>query len=83
MSSYDIYWDNASGSSDTTTFDFLDSKSHTENKIFTKSSNLNPGSVYQFYVIAVNTIGESPPSEIISIMAASLPQAPTTFTTVS
>ena len=46
------------------------------------SSDLTPGTVYQFNVVAVNLVGDSPASSTILIMAASVPSAPSVFTTI-
>ena len=80
---YTIYWDSGSGSADTSTFVSIGTKNPTEQLVFTQAASLSAGQDYQLYVIAHNSIGESEPSSVITIKAASEPSAPDTFTTVS
>lgn len=50
---------------------------------FTKSNNIFAGETYEFKVIAVNSIGESIASTILSILAAQVPDAPTDLVKLS
>lgn len=54
-----------------------------ESLVFTMASDITTGEYYQFYVVSVNSIGDSPQSTIIKIMAASAPAAPSVFSTVA
>ena len=83
IETYEIFWDNNSGSTDLTSYSFVGSKLASESLIFTKSSGLTPGLDFKFYVIAINDIGNSDYSDTITIMAASEPAAPSVFTTDS
>ena len=44
-------------------------------------SALNPGSIYQFKVIANNSVGPSLDSNIVSILAGKVPDAPINLAT--
>lgn len=75
---YTVYWDNASGS----TFTSLGTTS-TSTLSFTKSSGLTVGSTYKFKVTAKNAIGESVYSSTLSVIAASVPAAPSSFSVIT
>lgn len=43
---------------------------------YTTTMVLSPGTTYQFYVTATNSVGTGAPSSILSILAAKVPDAP-------
>lgn len=43
---------------------------------YTTTMTLTPGTTYQFYVTATNTVGTGAPSSILSVLAAKIPDAP-------
>lgn len=65
------------------TFVEIGSKAATDSLVFSKSSELTPGNYYQFTVTAVNEVGASEYSDTITVMAASVPSAPSSFSTVA
>jgi len=75
---YTVYWDNATG----TTFTSLGTTS-TSTLTYTKSSGLTAGLTYKFKVTAKNSIGESAFSSTLSVIAASVPSAPSGLNVIS
>ena len=51
--------------------------------LYTQSSNIVTGEIYQFYVIAQNDVGDSVPSDVLEAMAATVPNAVSLFTTTT
>lgn len=83
MSSYKIYRDKNSSFSNPNAFHLVSTKLVSESLVFTMASDITTGEYYQFYVVSANSIGDSAQSEIIKIMAASAPTAPSVFATVA
>lgn len=72
LTEYRIYWDNATNG---VTYSNLGTTA-TGTLLYTKSSGLTSGATYKFYVTAKNSIGESAQSNILTVIAASVPSAP-------
>ena len=75
---YRVEWDSGSNGA---TFAQLAESTFNTRKYKTQVS-LSVGTYYQFKVIAVNAIGDSAPSEAVSLIAATFPDAPNTPTLV-
>jgi hypothetical protein len=73
---YTIYWDNATGS----TFSSLGTVS---TLTYTKASGLTSGLTYKFKVTAKNSVGESASTSILTVIAASVPEAPSGLSVIS
>ena len=78
ISDYKVTWDQGNGDS---VFAELASSTFGQTSYVTDVT-LTPGVYYQFKVIALNTIGSSPPSEAVSIIAATVPDPPNAPTLV-
>jgi titin len=72
ITDYKVVWDYASGGSD---YDEIASTT-TNDRLYTQDSNIIGGMTYSFKVIATNSIGDSDPSEALSVIAAQTPATP-------
>lgn len=74
VSDYKIWWNQGAANS------WAELAASTGNQItFTKNSGLSAGVTYKFKVKAVNTIGTGPLSSELPVIAASVPDAPTSL----
>lgn len=69
---YRILWNGGSGSA----FSTLTTITDLDNLSFSKSNNILGGITYEFKVIAVNIVGDSPASPALAILAAQPPTEP-------
>ncbi len=72
MYDYKVLWDAGRGNA---IFDVLAASTFGQVE-YTTTAALIPGKYYQFKVIAVNNIGDSAPSQAVSIIAATTPDPP-------
>lgn len=78
ISTYKVYWDTGSGSSDESTFVPANPATApaTVSPQVQIQIGINPGVTYQFKVLAVNEIGEGSFSTVSSFIAAEVPGEP-------